>query len=413
MHAILQIFLSILTAMGGFVEIGELVFSVDGGAKFGTSLLWVLALGTLGIIVYGEMAGRVAAVAKRPVFDLIRERVGFRLGLGTLIAANLVSLLTCAAEVGGVALVLRHLTGAPRAILTIAAFLALLVIVWSFSFHWLERFFGLLGLLMIVFIAAAVRIGPDWSMVGAGLLPNVPALGTTADYLNYAFFAVALLSSVMLPYETYFYASGAIEDDWGPGEVRTNRVVVTIGFLLGSSLAASLVLVGAEVFRPLGVEPSWPGAAALAPAIAFGKVGVIMAILGMLLAFGGAAVENALTGAYNMAQFLGWPWGKYRKAARAPRFTLAWIAIFLIALVVNLLGVNPVAIVELSIVGAVVILPLTYLPLLMAAGDPTVMGSLKNGRIANTLGWIYLVLVTIAGLAALPLYVITHGGQAT
>src|ERR1044071_1923716 len=141
MHAFLQIFLSILTAMGGFVEIGELVFSVDGGAKFGTSLLWVLALGTLGIIVYGEMAGRVAAVARRPVFDLVRERVGFRLGLGTLIAANLVSLLTCAAEVAGVALVLRHLTGAPRAVLTIAAFLALLAIVWSFSFHWIERFF--------------------------------------------------------------------------------------------------------------------------------------------------------------------------------------------------------------------------------------------------------------------------------
>src|SRR5205085_6758359 len=102
---ILEVFLSILTAMGGFVEIGELVFSVNAGAKFGTSLLWVVALGTIGIIVYGEMAGRVAAVTKRPIFDLVRERVGFSVGLGTLLAANAVSLLTCAAEIGGVAIV--------------------------------------------------------------------------------------------------------------------------------------------------------------------------------------------------------------------------------------------------------------------------------------------------------------------
>jgi manganese transport protein len=57
-----EIFLGILTAMGGFVEIGELVFSVNAGAKFGYSLLWVALVGTVGIIVYGEMAGRIAAV---------------------------------------------------------------------------------------------------------------------------------------------------------------------------------------------------------------------------------------------------------------------------------------------------------------------------------------------------------------
>jgi hypothetical protein len=62
MQKVLEIFLSILTAVGGFVEIGELVFAVDAGAKFGYSLLWVVLLGTVGIIVYGEMSGRIAAV---------------------------------------------------------------------------------------------------------------------------------------------------------------------------------------------------------------------------------------------------------------------------------------------------------------------------------------------------------------
>jgi hypothetical protein len=39
MSKALEIFLGILTAMGGFVEIGELVFSVNAGAKFGFRLM--------------------------------------------------------------------------------------------------------------------------------------------------------------------------------------------------------------------------------------------------------------------------------------------------------------------------------------------------------------------------------------
>jgi hypothetical protein len=80
-----------------------------------------------------------------------------------------------------------------------------------------------------------------------------------------------------------------------------------------------LILIGAQMFLPTKLEPNLPGAAALGPAITFGKTGLIMALLGMFFAFGGAAIENALTGAYNLAQFLGWPWGKFRKPAGAAR----------------------------------------------------------------------------------------------
>ena len=46
-----EIFLGILTAMGGFVEIGELTFTLNGGTRFAYQLLWVNLLGTIGIIV--------------------------------------------------------------------------------------------------------------------------------------------------------------------------------------------------------------------------------------------------------------------------------------------------------------------------------------------------------------------------
>jgi Mn2+/Fe2+ NRAMP family transporter len=411
MSAFLQIFLSIMTAVGGFVEIGQLVFAVNAGAKFGPSLLWVVALGVLGIIVYGEMAGRVAAVTKQPIFDWVRERAGFRVGFATLIAANLVTLMTCTAEIGGIALILKLMLGWPYRLLAVAAFALLLVIVWTFSFKWLERFFGLLGLLMLVFVIAAARLRPDWGEVARSFVPNVPALASPSEYLIYAYFAVALMSATMHPFETYFYASGAIEDGWQARQVRTNRIVVTVGFLFASTLTVGLVLVGSQLLRPAGIEPDWPGAAALGPAAALGRAGLAVALLGMLFAFGGAAVENALTGAYNLSQFMGWPWGEWRKPAGAPRFTMAWVLMLALATLIILSGVNPIRVVEYSVVFSVVILPLTYFPLLMAAGDRRVMGAHANGRIANALGWFFLVLVTLAGIAALPLMVLTRGGK--
>ncbi len=121
---------------------------------------------------------------------------------------------------------------------------------WSTPFEWIERIFGLGGLLMIVFIAAAVRYDPDWGRVAAGFVPGLPAGIAGRDTLLFAFYGVALMSSIMLPYETYFYASGGIEDHQQPSDVTLNRVVVVIGFSLGALLSVALVVVGAEFFRP-------------------------------------------------------------------------------------------------------------------------------------------------------------------
>src|SRR6476661_7809135 len=83
----LELTLGIMTAVGGFVDISELVFAAKAGSKFGYALIWVFALSTIGIIVFSEMCGRVAATAKQPVFSLMRHRLGLKLGLVTLFAS--------------------------------------------------------------------------------------------------------------------------------------------------------------------------------------------------------------------------------------------------------------------------------------------------------------------------------------
>src|SRR5690242_14068874 len=111
--SVLEITLGIMTAMGGFVDVSELVFAAQAGSRFLFALIWVLVLGTIGIMVFGEMGGRVAAIAKQPVFNLIRQRLGLQIGLVTLIGATIVNVITCAAEIGGIAIVLQLLVGWP------------------------------------------------------------------------------------------------------------------------------------------------------------------------------------------------------------------------------------------------------------------------------------------------------------
>jgi Mn2+/Fe2+ NRAMP family transporter len=412
MKKFLEIFLSILTAMGGFVEIGELVFSLNAGAKFAYHLLWVSLLGTVGIILFGEMSGRIACVAKKPVFELIRERAGFVAGLGTLVAANLVSLTTCAAEIGGVALILKLFVGVGAYKLWIlAGLIFFLIVVWVLSFQAIERVFGMLGLLMIVFIVAALKLGPNWSAVAKGFIPALPEDSSGGGPMLYFYYAVALLSSIMLPYETYFYASGLIEDGEKEEDVPLNRIITAIGFTLGSLLAVALIVIGAELLKSNRIEPELPGTAALGAATALGRWGLLLGLGGMFFAFGGAAIENALTVAYNSAQFFGWPWGKFRPPRRAARFSLIWIVTFLLAAIVVLVGPDPVSIVEYSIVFSVVILPLTYLPMLLVARDSSIMKQHVNGWAADILGWFYFIVITLAAAAAIPLLILTHGGK--
>jgi manganese transport protein len=404
---IFKIALGILAAIGGFVDIGDLVFNVAAGAIFGYQLLWVVVVGVVGITVYSEMCGRVAAISNKAVFDAVRERVGFRAGLITLVAAQVVNLMTLAAEVGGVAICLRLLSGLPYRWLILAAIVGLGIVVWVISFDWIERIFGYGGLCLLVFAVAAVKLHPDWGAVAHGYVPHL----NTEDTALYLFFTVGLLGAAMTPYEVYFYSSGGVEEGWTAKDLGLNRANAIIGYSLGGFLSFALMITGGALFLEQGVQPDFLGSIALGAEVPIGEIGLLLALIGILFAVGGASIDTLFSGAYNLAQFFGWEWGRYRHASGAPRFTLTWMVLLGLALAIVMTGVDPVQLTEYAVIFSVVALPLTYLPILLVANDRAYMGKYVNGRLSNVLGVGYLVVILAISLTAIPLMIITNVGQ--
>ncbi len=404
---IFQIALGILAAIGGFVDIGDLVFNVAAGATFGYQLLWVVVIGVIGIIVYSEMCGRVAAVSGKAVFDAVRERLGFRVGLTALISAQVVNLMTLAAEIGGVAICLQLLSGLPYRLLIVIAGVALVLVVWLTSFDWIERIFGYGGLCLLVFAVAAVKLHPTWSAVGEGFLPHLE----TESPLLYAYFAVGLLGAALTPYEVYFYSSGGVEEQWGPKDLGLNKANAMIGYGLGGFLSCALMITGGALFLEQGIEPEFLGTIGLGAEVPLGQIGLLLALVGILFAVGGAAIDTLFAGAYNLAQFLGWEWGIYRHASGAPRFTLTWAILLVLGLGAVMTGVDPVQLTEFAVIFSAVALPLTYIPILLVANDRAYMREYVNGRVANAFGFVYLVVIVIISIAAVPLLILTNVGQ--
>jgi manganese transport protein len=408
MKKILEIGLGILAALGGFVDIGDLVFATQAGAKFGLRLLWTVALGTVVIIIYSEMSGRVATVAKLPVFTIIKQRFPKKVALTALGASTIVNLLTLAAEIGGVALILQLLAGLPYRALILAVGLAFVLLIWFLPFGVIEKLFGYMGLGLLVFVLAALKSHPDWHIAANGLVPHVTASGGVATYW---YFAVGIIAATIMPYEIYFYAAGALEEKWKPGDLIINKINTILGFSLGALLVAAIIIVSADLFKGQQITPEFIHTAALATLIPLGKAAVLLVLLGMLFAIGGAAIESCFSGAYNIAQYFEWRWGKHMHPLTVPRFTYTWIIMLTVATAIILSGYDPIGLTEYAVIFSVLLLPITYISMLWVAKDKRIMGEHVNNRWNTVLAWIGFAVIVAVAVAAVPLMIITQRGS--
>jgi Mn2+/Fe2+ NRAMP family transporter len=202
-----------------------------------------------------------------------------------------------------------------------------------------------------------------------------------------------------------------VEEHWKAKDLATMRSNVFVGFPLGGMLSFAIAACTTLVFLPVGVQVDTLGQVALPVAVSLGKIGLAVALIGFFAATFGAACETGLSVGYSLAQYFGWQWGKFVRPRQAARFHLAVLLSTILGIAVLLTTVDPIKVTEYSVVFSAVALPLTYFPILVVANDPDYMGDHVNGRLANGLGTIYLILVIVASVAAIPLMLVTKAGQ--
>jgi len=398
MKKLLHVALGVVTSFGGFLEAGSIATSVQAGAEFGYSLLWVLLLGVVCLVVLIEMSGRLAAVSHHTIAGAMRERFGFSFFLLPLIGVVAVSMLTLAAELGGVCMALQLATGIGFQWWALPVMLAVWLLLWRGTFGVIEDGVSLLGLVTVAFLIAAVRLHPSAGEVAAGFVPSAAPYAPS----RYWFLAVSILGATLTPYLFYFYSSGAVEDGWDADDVPANRLVSAFGMGFGATLAAAVLVVAALVYTR-GVRLDSYDQIAPMLTDALGRWGYPLFVAALGIACFGAALEVSLALAYMIAQGFGWNWRENARPRDAARFSVSYTLALVLATALVVLGLDPLRVTNVAMALNAASLPLAVVPFLMLMNDREYVGEHVNGRVANVLVLVVVALACVLAAVSLPL----------
>jgi Mn2+/Fe2+ NRAMP family transporter len=400
-----EVALGIVTSIGGFLEVGSIATSAQGGAEFGYQLAWVLLIGTMSLAMLMEMTGRLAAVSKRTCADLLRERFGYRFFLLPFVAVFAVSLLVLMSEIGGVSIALQIATGIDFRWWAIPTALLGWLLLWRGTFSIVEQGTAILGLAAISFAVGALVLHPTWPTLGRALLPSLP----THDHARYWYLAISMLGASISPYLYLFYSAGAIEDEWTIEYLSVNRITAGIGNVFGGGLAIATLVTAALVFAPREIQVARYEQIALLLATPLGRTGFVLFIMTLFITCFGSTLEIVLAMAYLMAQGFGWSWSENLKPARDARFSTSYSVLILLAALPIAVGMDPLSLTNISMVATAASLPVTVIPLLVLMNDGDLLDAHVNGWPSNLALVVIALLSVVLLVAALPLQLLGGG----
>lgn len=402
MKKFLEIGLGIVTGVGGFLEIGSIATAAQAGAGFGYQLAWSILVGTLCIAFLVEMSGRFSACSKHTIPGAMRERFGVNFFAVPLVVMLGVSLLVLSAELGGVGAALTLATGIAIPVWMIPVALLSWGLLWKATFGVIENGVSMLGLITLVLLVAAVKAHPSYSALAAGMVPTLPK-----DHrAHYWFVAVSVLGASISPYLYYFYSSGAIEDKWDATYVGINRVIAGIGMGFGGTLSLAVLILGAVLFHPRGLDVDHYQDLTKLVTPLLGRPGFWLVVASLGIACLGATLEIALALAYLVAQGMGWNWGENLEPGDDARFSLMFTAVIALATLPCLFGADPLKLTEVSMALTAASLPVGVLPFLILMNDRQYLGEHTNGPIGNGVVLVISVLSLVLAIVSIPLELI-------
>jgi len=384
------------------------------GASSGYRLLWMAPFTMPLLVAVQSMAARIGAYKEEGLGQVIEERFGRKVLVGSVAILLLVNVVTIAADLGGVAAGLHLLVPIPigAVIPLVAAGLLAIETFWSY-----RRFASVvkwLTLVLFLYIVSGFLARPDWGQVVKDTF--IPQFQTSREFLSSA---VAVLGTTISPYMFFWICSQEVEEEEQQASdpeddptaaalaERRRRTDVITGMAYANLVFYFIILSSAATLGAHGIKVDTAEQAARALGPVVGHFDTVLFALGMVGA--GLIAIPVLAGsvAFPLAELFNWREGLDKPLRAAPGFYAALATAVALGVALNFFGVNPVKALLYAAVLQGLVAPVLLFLLTMVARDGNVMGDHRNNWFDTTFGFLAAGVMAAAGVA---LIVVTFAG---
>jgi manganese transport protein len=370
---------------------GNWATDLEGGARFGYQLIWVLLMSNLMAVLLQTLAARLGIVAGRDLAQACRDHYPKPISYGLWILCELAIAACDLAEVLGTAIGINLLFGVPLiyGVLITGSDTLLFLVIQQFGIRNMEAV--IIGFVLTIGLSFGVEVflaQPEWALAARGL---VPQLSTESLYV-----AVAILGATVMPHNLYLHSaivqSRVVEqsDEGKKIAGRFNLIDTAVALNGAFFINAAILIVSAAVFNRHGVVVTEIQQAhqLLAPLLGTTLASTLFAIA-LISAGQSSTLTGTLAGQIVMEGFLRF---KMRPALR--RLLTRTVAIIPALAVIALKGDEGSY--DLLILSQVILslqLPFAVIPLIKMTSSRRVMGKFASPMVVRGLGWIVAAVI--------------------
>ena len=364
------------------VDAASVITAAESGAVYGTRLIWFLLVLTVPLFIIQEVAGRVGAVTKKGLGELIRENYSRRTAVLAAVPMALVDIISYVVEYTGAAIGFQLLGISPLISVPII-FTAHVAVVYKRKYAQAEKPLLVISILFIVSWAISAFLT---ARNGIQFIPFY--FSRSSDFL---FLIAANVGAVIMPFMLFYQASATAEK----GTTTLSLWAIRLETALGA-IASELIMVAIAI-AAIGVKPESLNFAApvlLSNALAqiAGKSAPYVFAVGLIAASFIALIVISLGSSWGVTEALGW--GRNN-----------WFKVYLVesvpALIVPILTLNLVNLALNLMVLQIVVLVGPAITLGLIASDRKVMASFSLSRTNKIVYWTFLVLIFGTGIVSL------------
>ena len=369
----------------GYMDPGNWATDLEGGARFGYRLLWVLVMSNGMAILLQTLAARLGIVSGRDLAQACRETYPRPVTLAMWGLCEVAIAACDLAEVLGAAIALNMLFGIPLlyGVLLTGADTLLLLAFQSFGIRTIEAF--ILALITVIAACFCIEVfwaHPVWTEVVTGL---VPRLNGSTLYL-----AIGILGATVMPHNLYLHSALVQTRTIGHDDrskraaCRFNLIDSVVALNAAMFVNCAILILAAAVFFKHGIVVTEIQQAQqlLVPLLSTSLAGGIFAVA-LLCSGQSSTLTGTLAGQITMEGFL-----NLRMRPWLRRLITRSIAIIPAALTIKFMGDK--SSLDLLLLSQVIIsmqLPFAVIPLIHFTNDRRRMGSFANSGWVKVLSW--------------------------